>query len=68
MKMVFKCVRDYESKYGLILAGELCLVIFNDENDFYLIHENKFYLSEDELDEFFRRIYWRKIDRFDGLF
>ena len=57
MKMVFKCIRDYESKYGLILAGELCLVIFNDENDFYLIHENKFYLSEDELDEFFRRIY-----------
>ena len=56
MTTVFVCIEDYESKYGLILAGSLCLVVF-DENDFYLIHGNKFYLSEDELDEYFRRIY-----------
>ena len=67
MTTVFVCIEDYESQYGFIPNGSLCLVVF-DENDFYLIHRNKFYLSEDELDEYFRRIYWRKIDRFDGLF
>lgn len=55
--MVFKCIKDYTSIYGSILAGSLCLLVFNDESDFYLVHGNRFYLSEDELDEYFKRIY-----------
>lgn len=56
--MIFKCIRDYQSKYGFIASGSLCLLVFNDDDDFYLVHGNRFYLSEDELDEYFRRIYW----------
>lgn len=55
--MVFKCIKDYTSIYGSILSGSLCLLVFNDETDFYLVHGNRFYLSEDELDEYFKRIY-----------
>ena len=55
MTTVFVCIEDYKSQYGFIPNGSLCLVVF-EENDFYLIHRNKFYLSEDELDEYFRRI------------
>ena len=55
--MVFKCIKDYNSVYGSIVAGSLCLLVFNDESDFYLVHGGRFYLSEDELDEYFRRNY-----------
>ena len=55
--MIFECIKAYETTSTIVEVGSICFLLYNDF-DLYITYKGEAIpISEDYLDECFRRVY-----------